>query len=306
MARILAVCAVLTLLGGCSAPPAPAPAPAQPEPAPTVVALPSAEEAGQGVLPSVVEAPAPVEAGAEPLPSTATTPDPQPEATPVVQADQQVIDAIDRLDITPKPPLCVELLSPAAFELIVRHETGGRARYDRMYQRPVWPGRASGATIGIGYDLGHASRQVILDDWTEHPQRPRLPQASGITGQAAKPVTAAMQDVRTSWPLAEDVFRCTSVINYYRVTERAFGKHFATLRPNAQGALVSLVYNRGGGMTGDKRRDMRAIRDKCLPAQDYACIGSNLRAMTWVWAGTDIEKGMRTRRHDEARLAETP
>lgn len=306
MARILAVCAVLILLPGCKAPPAPAPAPAQPDPPPSVVALPSAEDAGQGVLPSMVEAPAATEAGATPMPSTSTTPDQQAESVAVVKADSAVIDAVDALDITPKPALCVDLLSPSAFELIVRHETGGKSRYDRMYQRPVWPGRASGATIGIGYDLGHASRQVILDDWTLHPQRERLPQASGITGQAAKPVTKAMQDVVTRWPLAEDVFRCTSVINYYRITERTFGKHFASLRPNAQGALVSLVYNRGGGMTGDKRRDMRVIRDKCLPANDYACIGANLRAMTWVWAGTDIEKGMRTRRYDEARLAETP
>lgn len=254
----------------------------------------------------MVEAPAAVEAGAAALPSTSTTPDPQPEALAVVEADQQVIEAVEQLHIAPKPPLCVDLLSPAAFELIVRHETGGRARYDRLYQRPVWPGRASGATIGIGYDLGHATPPVIRADWTLHPQRDRLPQASGVTGQAAKPVTKAMQDVITRWPLAEDVFRCTSVINYYRITERTFGKHFSGLRPNAQGALVSLVYNRGGSMSGDKRRDMRAIRDKCLPAQDYACIGANLRAMTWVWTGTDIEQGMRVRRHDEARLAETP
>jgi len=300
MARILAVCAVLTLLAGCNAPPEP------PQPA-TTVALPSAEEAGQGVLPSVVEAPAPIEAGAEPLPSTATTPDPQPEAAPVVLADQQVIDVVDAAGIQPKPPMCVDLLSPAAFELIVRHETGGRARYDRMYQRPVWPGRASGATIGIGYDLGHATPAVITMDWEQHPQRERLPQASGYTGQAARPVTAAMQDVVTRWPLAEDVFRCTSVIAYYRMTERAFGREaFAKLRPNAQGALVSVVYNRGAGMTGDARREMRTIRDKCIPALDYPCIGSQLRGMVRVWRGTDIEKGMQVRRFDEARLAETP
>lgn len=300
MARLLALCAVLNLLAACAAPPDAAPAA-------TTVALPSAEEAGQGVLPSVVEGPAAVEPGAAALPSTATAPDPQPEAQAVVQADQRVIDAIDRLDIQPKPPLCVDLLSPAAFELIVRHETGGRARYDRLYQRPVWPGRASGATIGIGYDLGHATPNVITADWELHPQRERLPQASGYTGQAAKPVAAAMRDVLTRWPLAEDVFRCTSVINYYRMTERAFGREaFAKLRPNAQGALVSVVYNRGAGMTGDARREMRTIRDRCVPAQDYPCIGAELRGMVRVWRGTDIEKGMQVRRFDEAKLAETP
>lgn len=300
MARFLGVCLLLTL-AGCGKP-APAPPPQA-----TTIALPTADQAAQGVLPSVVEAAAPIEAGAAPIPSTATTPDGQGATlTTVESADAAVITAVESLEITPKPAQCVELLSPAAFDLIVQYETAGRAVYERRYITPIWPGASSGATIGVGYDLGHATRQVIVDDWTAHPQRQELPQASGISGQAAKSVTARMQHVRTEWPLAEDVFRCTSVINYWRMARRAFGPPFEQMAPNPQGALVSLVYNRGSSMTGDKRAEMRIIRDTCLPKQDYPCVAAQIRAMNRIWVGTDIEKGMRARRNAEATLAITP
>lgn len=303
MARILVVCLLLTLAGCAAAPPD--------QPAATTVALPTADAAAQGALPDLVEAPAAIEPGASAMPSTSTTPDAgttagtAPSET-AAAADQKVMEAVDSLPIEAKPALCVDLLSPPAFDLIVQYETAGRATYERRYIRPIWPGASSGATIGVGYDLGHASPQVILADWAEHPQQLELPRGAGVTGQAARAVTAQMQHVTTQWPLAQTVFRCTSVINYWRITERSFGKHFANVSPNAQGALVSLVYNRGGSMTGDRRREMRVIRDECLPRQDYACIAGQLRAMNRIWKGTDIEAGMQSRRNAEARLATTP
>jgi hypothetical protein len=56
-------------------------------------------------------------------------------------------------------------------------------------------------------------------------------------------------------------------------------------------------------MAGERRREMRAIRDDCVPAADTACIAAQLRAMARLWVGPDIEGGMRRRRHAEAALA---
>ncbi|HZX79875.1 MAG TPA: hypothetical protein VFE72_02840 [Lysobacter sp.] len=206
----------------------------------------------------------------------------------------------------PRPPACVRLLSPRAYDLVLAFETGGRRTYERKYQRPVWPGGASGATIGIGYDLGHARAPVILLDWAAHPQRGELPRGAGVKGEPARAVTRSMQHVVTPLPLAERVFSCTSVITYWRITKRAFGPGFLELPPNAQGALVSLVYNRGGGMKGPTRTEMAEIRDVCIPAQDVGCIARLLRAMKRVWRGTTIEAGMNARRDAEAALALAP
>ena len=54
------------------------------------------------------------------------------------------------------------MISPEARDLVVNFEIGSRAAYDRAYKHPVWPGGASGVTIGIGYDIGHCG----LDDFT--------------------------------------------------------------------------------------------------------------------------------------------
>ena len=43
------------------------------------------------------------------------------------------------------------------------------------------------------------------------------------------------------------------------LTDKA--KKFIGLPLDAQGALVSLVFNRGTSMEGDRRAEMRAIRD---------------------------------------------
>lgn len=275
MARALGLAVVLSLLG-CAAEPAPLPAPPAAAPAVAVHAAPPAAP-----LASLSTAVAPLHAEIQ---------------STLVEAATTVIE--------PKPPACETLLTPEGFDLIVRFEAGGRALYERRYQRPIWPGRVSGVTIGIGYDLGHAARPTILADWQPHPQRDELPAASGITGPAARPVALAMRHVITPYPLAEHVFSCTSVIAYWRKTRRAFGgTAFDALPPHARDALVSLVYNRGTGMKGDARAEMRAIRDQCVPARDVRCIATQIRAMKRVWRGTDIEAGMAARRDAEADLA---
>lgn len=198
-----------------------------------------------------------------------------------------------------------QLVSPPAVALIERWEVGGPQLYTRRYQSPTWPGGHSGVTVGIGYDLGFNSVEQILADWKHHPQRGYLAAMSGITGTDARALAARRVWIQTPFALAHEVFLDPTLVRYYRIARRAF-PGMEGLPLNTQGALVSLVYNRGGNMVGDARHEMRTIRDVCIPANNELCVAQQLRAMSRVWSHSSIEAGMRARRYDEARLAETP
>lgn len=191
-----------------------------------------------------------------------------------------------------------------AIELIVSFEIGSQALYVRRYQQPIWPGAASGVTIGIGYDLGHQRAATILMDWHRHDERARLASMAGITGTAARAALPQVRDIIVTWDHAIAVFRDASLIEYCRRARRAFGPaSFDAAPPLVRGALVSLVYNRGASMTGPARAEMRHIRDVCLPAGDAGCVADQIRAMTRLWRGSSIEAGMQRRRYAEAALA---
>src|SRR5262249_30700565 len=56
-------------------------------------------------------------------------------------------------------------ISEQAFDLIVEFEVSTEQTYTQKYRRPVWPKGQSGATIGIGYDVGYASNPQLWADW---------------------------------------------------------------------------------------------------------------------------------------------
>lgn len=195
-------------------------------------------------------------------------------------------------------------VSPAAVALIVGFEIISPAYYTKRLQSPVYPGGASGATIGIGYDLGHQARDTIAADWAEHPQLERLLPAAGVMGAPARQLVRTMRDVRTPLADAQRVFSAATLPTYNALTARTFANGWDALPPNTSGSLTSLVYNRGASMRGDRRREMREIRDACVPSGDAACIATEIRAMKRHWMGTSIERGMAARREAEAVLAE--
>lgn len=196
-------------------------------------------------------------------------------------------------------------ISPAAVALIVRWEVGSASRYSRRYEAPTWPGGASGVTWGIGYDGGHQTRRQIGLDWSAHDAASRLQATAGITGQAAQPLARELRGVTVPFGMASDVFALASLPRYHASARRAFGvERFDALPADAQGALVSLVYNRGASMTGPARVEMRAIRDTCLPGSDVHCVAGQIRQMCRLWRGTNLEAGLCGRREDEAGLTE--
>jgi GH24 family phage-related lysozyme (muramidase) len=219
-----------------------------------------------------------------------------------------VVAAVDALPLPPPrlpPPTPEPCANERAVALIIAFEVGSPEIYTRKYRQPVWPGAASGATWGLGYDGGYRTPAVIAIDWEAHPHHVRLQTAAGITGPQAREVVRKLADVSVDYGLARQVFDQTILVEHCRITRRVFRpEHFDAAHPNTQGAIVSLVFNRGGAMTGPNRIEMRAIRDDCLPRRDAACTAHQLRAMVRIWTGSAIEKGMRNRRYAEADMAE--
>ncbi len=169
---------------------------------------------------------------------------------------------------------------------------------------PAWAGGASGVDVGYGYDMGYYSKSIILSDWYELRKdwSIRLSDQSGITGQLAHSKINMLRDILVDKGIGTRVFDIVDIGREYANCQRAF-PGFESLRPNAQAALISLSFNRGIGMVGNSRLEMRNIR-ALVPKQDYSGIASEFRKMVRVWVGTDIYNGMKRRRFAEADLIE--
>lgn len=192
-----------------------------------------------------------------------------------------------------------------AIDLIIAFEVGSPETYTAKYQGPIYPGGASGPTVGVGYDLGHAMSSVILRDWERSPHAVRMATAAGVFGPKLSPAWVKRHaDIAIEWGLARQVFDQTNLLAHCRIAERAFGKGLNKLAPACKGAVVSVVFNRGGSMKGDSRREMRTIRDVCLVTGDESCVADQIRSMARINKGTSIERGITRRRNQEAALCE--
>jgi GH24 family phage-related lysozyme (muramidase) len=177
--------------------------------------------------------------------------------------------------------------------------------YEGMDQPWEWPGGQSGITLGIGYDLGQCTADSFVQDWSPilgDAGCTALKCAIGVKGDAAKALAPQFRAYRVSPSDAEKVFVNCSAPKYLKLTEQAF-PGVDKLPPDAQGALFSLVYNRGISMNGDSRLEMRNIRD-AVAQGDLAEIAKQLRAMKRLWAGKNMD-GLLKRRDAEAALVES-
>lgn len=195
-------------------------------------------------------------------------------------------------------------VAPAAVALIVRHEIISPGYYQAHLQGFACPGDISGPTLGIGYDLGMQTATRIRADWRAHPAAPRLATGSGVTGFGpCRAYRRANADIRTPFALAEEVFETASLPAYHALAARAFRDGWDGLPSNAQGALVATVYVRGAGMRGEKRAEMRQLRDECVPAHDTQCIARAHRAMCARFEGRADAAGLCKRFRETAELA---
>lgn len=283
LCAVLLPAALIALLAGCNPPQATDPAAAT---QPVAQAIGDAQEAARDAIADPVD-------------------DAQRSVAEATTAAVVAVQSVVQEALPPQPSPAAPALPRAATRLIVRWEVSSPVYYTKRLQHPVWPGGASGVTIGVGYDLGQATAPVIAGDWAAHPQADRLPAAAGVSGADARALARQMRDVATPYPLAEQVFTASTLPRYHAAARRALGPGFEALPDNPQGALDSLGYNRGWSMIGPNRREMREIRDTCIPAADAGCIAAQLRSMKRLWPGDRAPApGLRNRRDDEAATAE--
>jgi hypothetical protein len=203
------------------------------------------------------------------------------------------------------------MLSKKSLDLILEFEVGGGENYyNKFLKNPAWPEGQSGVTIGVGYDLGYVNKAEFSQDWKGLPKETfdRLYKVVGIKGYNAKNLIRGLKDITIPWDLALKVFNNKTVTKFYNLTKQTF-PNFDNLPEDAKGGLVSLVFNRGAALEGDRRREMKLIRDgmkitNTFDQKALTFIANQIRNMKRIWIGGSIEKGMSRRRDAEAKLIE--
>ncbi|MEO3430971.1 peptidoglycan-binding protein [Pelagibius sp. CAU 1746] len=190
------------------------------------------------------------------------------------------------------------IIPTEAVTFIVREEVGGRKFYDEHVAMPHFPGEASGVTIGVGYDLRFQEPQDFEADWTgilTPAQMDALRPHLGKKGSQG--AVNALSNLRIPFHAAWKVFVKRALPRGIEQTESCYGD-LAKLPPLCRGALVSLVYNRGTKLSGDSRREMKAIRDH-IAGGALDEVAAEFERMKRLWPGSE---GLRKRRDKEAAM----
>lgn len=169
---------------------------------------------------------------------------------------------------------------------------------------PEWPGYSSGITIGYGDDLGYCTRDEFAQRWMpflSQTQFEILATVLGITGPRASVILPSVKGIPIREKDARHVFDTflmpdymAKTINTYPGSEELLGEAF--------GALVSLIYNRGTSLEGDRRTEMAAIAP-LIVSKDLQGIANQFLAMRRLWPKQgDSDHDLYSRRTAEAKL----
>ncbi|MFX1697772.1 pesticin C-terminus-like muramidase [Paraburkholderia sp. A1RO-5L] len=173
--------------------------------------------------------------------------------------------------------------SKEAFALILRAEGYG--------ETPYVPGnssdQSSGVTIGYGYDLGQqiaAQASADLNGLVSPEQISRLLVAIGKHGDRARILISSLSDIKISNPNALELAKRMKR-RYAQYTVDAF-PGVTRLHPHCQGALLSLIVNRGPSLQDQPhqktRAQMREIR-MAIDENNLSGVPFQLRAMKVLW-----------------------
>lgn len=227
-------------------------------------------------------------------------------------------DGSRSVESTPLSKPWQDVISRRAYDFVVRWETGGRAYYDNVIKgRPIWPGYASGITIGCGFDLGYHTKPKFDAQWGGRLPRAefdRLIPALGFKTTdpirdakvgKAKTLVRSFRDIVISWDVAIAQFDESKMPALVGDLYAALD-NLDRLHPHSRGALLSLVFNRGSGgfaRDGDRYRELRDIHKlmRSGTASDFARIPDRLLSMRRIW-GPD--SSLSKRREEEAALFE--
>jgi len=130
----------------------------------------------------------------------------------------------------------------------------------------------------------------------------RLAHVVGLRADAALQKVSTLKDIAIPRDAAAEVFEANSIPWAIRETCKIF-EGIEKLPLDAQGALVSVVFNRGAKLSGESRREMRAIQ-KAVLMGNLPEIASQIREMKRLWVGKKLD-GLLRRRDEEAALVES-
>lgn len=200
-------------------------------------------------------------------------------------------------------------ISRRAIQLIIDFEVGSPSSYQRRYSHPTFPGGDSGVTIGIGYDLGYNSKDRIRKDWEGYVNGNELVllmAASGLKKEMAKKaINDRMRKVTVTYEAAYSVF-VNSTLPRFAKQALSIYPGLDHLFPDASGAIVSMVFNRGNSLVDadhdelHRRQEMRAIVP-LVAVKDYEGIAEQIEHSKRLWGGQGLD-GLVKRRIDEANL----
>lgn len=172
--------------------------------------------------------------------------------------------------------------------------------------QPYVPSGASGVTLGYGYDLGQQRKDKMyqeLSPYYTNDQLKRLEEAIGKRGDAARKIVGKFSDITITREKAQRL--AILVKRRYAEDTVSIYPEILNYHPHCQGAILSLVYNRGNLLI-DKpnhkpRGDMRDIQS-ALRQNRGNDIPKYLRAMKRLWSPDPKkeERGLIIRREKEA------
>jgi len=179
-------------------------------------------------------------------------------------------------------------------------------RFEGLDQPGVWPGDASGVSIGCGYDLGYEPN--FEQDWgglLPANVMERLRHTVGLKGQAAHHAAMGLRDIRIPLDKARQVLESVTIPREEATTAKVF-PGAETLPADAFGGLVSLIYNRGPLVDKTPRRkemlELFQLFRKGAP-YDLNRIADLVEAQKRLWPHVRNSDGdLWTRRIEEAKL----
>lgn len=197
--------------------------------------------------------------------------------------------------------------SDKTLNLLLKYEVGGgRNYYEKYLSKFTWPGGASGPTIGIGIDCAYYSDNELdnIFKFLKKEERELIKESVGKTSDKGKEYTKKLRaaGITVNWDKALEIFQDFTWGKFTKLAEKTF-PGLSDLCPDAYGAIVSLVFNRGISLVGEKRLEMRNIK-VLVPKKDYKKIAEELRRMKRIWVGKNLD-GLIERREAEALLVES-
>ena len=209
-------------------------------------------------------------------------------------------------------PTTLTLSRQAINEAILAFEVSwskaaGFAVYNQKYSRPVVPlpkTTDSGVTVGMGYDCGHMSAATIRKDWSSVIPMRMVNLLAGVAGFKKQRAVDSLPGLREVVIPAEAALQVFYNNTIYKFSKQAYSiyPNLPNIHPVEQSVIVGLVYNRGMGLDGDRRKEMRQLVTDIKNDND-ADMAATIRRMSRLWP--DV-LGLRRRRELEAALVELP